>query len=242
VADLVGHQGPVYQVAFSNPKHGAYLASASFDGTIIIWQNTNNDSVTWQQVFQASNENGAAVNSVAWAPYGETKMLAGACADGSILIAELQHGSWVTSSIPHAHDIGALGVTFAPHVGQADVRKRLASCGCDGTIKVWTFDERSTTWVQEGPHVVGHADWVRSVDWAPATGLNSTATIVSAGQDGKVVVWKSTGRDWSSTCVVELDKAVFSARWNGNGSMVAVTDADQAVTLYKEVGDRWMQV
>jgi len=233
----------VYRVAFSNPKNGSYLASASFDGSIIIWQNTNNDSVTWQQIYQASNEKKSSVNSVAWAPYhSDSKLLAGACADGSILISELQRGTWVTSTIPHAHDIGALDVTWAPHIGSGAVKKRLASCGCDGTIKVWVFDEGTQSWAQDGPSLVGHEDWVRSVDWAPASGLNSTATIVSAGQDGRVFVWKHYGRSWNKMTVVQKKAAVFNARWNSNASMIAVTDADQAVTMFKQVGDAWMEL
>lgn len=233
----------MYKVAFSTPKNGSYLASASFDGSIIVWENRNNDSVTWQQATQAYNQNGAAVNSVAWAPYADTKLVAGACADGSILIAELSTigSGWQVSSIPNAHDIGAMDVTFAPQVGM-DSTRRLATCGCDGAVKIWAYDGSSGTWVQEGGNLAGHGDWVRSVDWAPAAGLSSTPTIVSAGQDGRVVVWKLVGREWVSGTVCEMGKATWSAKWNGNASLIAVTDEDQNVTLFKQVGDRWMSV
>ncbi len=231
-------------MAFSNPKNGSYLASASFDGSIIIWENRNGDSVTWQQVYQVVSPNGSrsAVNSVAWAPCGESKMLAGACADGSILIAELQNGSWQVSTIQNAHDIGAMDATFAPQVGM-DTTRRLATCGCDGTVKVWTYDAGRGAWVQDGVSLVGHGgDWVRSCDWAPAAGLCSTSTIVSAGQDGRVVVWKQMGREWTQRVVADMGMAVFSARWNGNASIIAVTSEDQQVKLYKEVGGHWMAV
>ena len=231
-------------MAFSNPKSGSYLASASFDGSIIIWENRNGDSVTWQQVYQVFSPNGSrsAVNSVAWAPYGDSKMLAGACADGSILIAELQNGTWQVSTIQNAHDIGAMDVTFAPQVGMSTTR-RVATCGCDGTVKVWTYDGARGAWVQDGGSLVGHGgDWVRSCDWAPAAGLCSTSTIVSAGQDGRVVVWKQAGREWTQSVVADMGKAAFSARWNGNASIIAVTSEDQQVALYKEIGGRWMAV
>lgn len=220
---------------------GSYLASASFDGSIIVWENRNNDSVTWQQATQAYNQNGAAVNSVAWAPYADAKVVAGACADGSILVAELSGGAWQVSTIPDAHDIGAMDVTWAPQVGPHGTR-RLATCGCDGAVKVWGFDASSGTWVQEGGNLVGHGDWVRSCDWAPAAGLSSTATVVSAGQDGKVVVWRLVGREWVSSTVCALGKAVWCARWNSNGSLIAVTDEAQTVSLWKQVGDAWMNV
>lgn len=37
-ADLAGHQGPVWQVAWSHPKFGSLIASASFDHTVIVWK------------------------------------------------------------------------------------------------------------------------------------------------------------------------------------------------------------
>ncbi len=231
-------------MAFSNPKSGSYLASASFDGSIIIWENRNGDSVTWQQVYQVFSPTGSrsAVNSVAWAPYGDSKMLAGACADGSILIAELQNGTWQVSTMPNAHDIGAMDVTFAPQVGMSTTR-RVATCGCDGMVKVWTYDGARGAWVQDGGSLVGHGgDWVRSCDWAPAAGLCSTSTIVSAGQDGRGVVWKQAGSEWTQSVVADMGKAAFSARWNGNASIIAVTSEDQQVALYKEIGGRWMAV
>lgn len=244
-ADLVGHQGPVWQISWSHPKNGAYLASCGFDGTILIWHNATNDSIHWQQVHQITSEGSSSVNSVAWAPYemqGGNKLVAGACADGSILIAEQDQQQWVTSVIPHAHAIGATGVSWAPVLGQAVV-KRCATCGCDGMIKVWVYDHTSQSWVQEGGSLAGHQDWVRSVAWAPAAGLNSSATMVSAGEDGKVIVWKHNGHGWKETVVHHFDRPVWKASWSHNGSMIAVTDAEQQVSLWKDVGGgQYMQI
>ena len=244
-ADLVGHQGPVWQISWSHPKNGAYLASCGFDGTILIWHNATNDSIHWQQVHQITSEGSSSVNSVAWAPYemqGGNKLVAGACADGSILIAEQDQQQWVTSVIPHAHAIGATGVSWAPVLGQAVV-KRCATCGCDGMIKVWVYDHTSQSWVQEWGSLAGHQDWVRSVAWAPAAGLNSSATMVSAGEDGKVIVWKHNGHGWKEPVVHHFDRPVWKASWSHNGSMIAVTDAEQQVSLWKDVGGgQYMQI
>ncbi len=37
-ADLTGHSGPVWQVAWAHPKYGNLLASCSFDHTAIVWK------------------------------------------------------------------------------------------------------------------------------------------------------------------------------------------------------------
>lgn len=48
-ADLLGHEGPVFEVAWGHPKFGNILASCSFDNRIIIWQEQQDGS--WQHVF-----------------------------------------------------------------------------------------------------------------------------------------------------------------------------------------------
>lgn len=38
IADLRGHEGPVWQLSWAHPRYGALLASASFDHRVIIWK------------------------------------------------------------------------------------------------------------------------------------------------------------------------------------------------------------
>jgi protein transport protein SEC13 len=38
IADLRGHEGPVWQCSFSHPSFGSLLASCSFDHRIIVWK------------------------------------------------------------------------------------------------------------------------------------------------------------------------------------------------------------
>lgn len=45
-ADLVGHQGPVWQVQWGHPKFGNLLASCSFDHCVIVWKEVAEGS--WQ--------------------------------------------------------------------------------------------------------------------------------------------------------------------------------------------------
>jgi protein transport protein SEC13 len=48
IADLRGHEGPVWQVSWAHPRYGALLASASFDHRVIVWKEGPDGQ--WQQV------------------------------------------------------------------------------------------------------------------------------------------------------------------------------------------------
>lgn len=52
-ADLMGHQGPVWQVAWAHPKFGNVLASASFDHTVIVWKEAQDGS--WEILHRTDN-------------------------------------------------------------------------------------------------------------------------------------------------------------------------------------------
>jgi hypothetical protein len=48
VADLRGHDGPVWQVSWAHPKFGQILASCSFDHRVIVWKEVAEGQ--WTQV------------------------------------------------------------------------------------------------------------------------------------------------------------------------------------------------
>uniref|UniRef100_A0A3Q3FPX1 Protein SEC13 homolog n=1 Tax=Labrus bergylta TaxID=56723 RepID=A0A3Q3FPX1_9LABR len=49
VADLRGHEGPVWQVAWAHPMFGNILASCSYDRKVIIWKEENG---TWDKMYE----------------------------------------------------------------------------------------------------------------------------------------------------------------------------------------------
>lgn len=48
LADLRGHEGPVWQVCWAHPKFGSVLASCSFDHRVIVWKEGQDGQ--WSQV------------------------------------------------------------------------------------------------------------------------------------------------------------------------------------------------
>ena len=52
IEDLRRHEGPVWQVAWSHPMFGNYLASCSYDKKVIIWKESNNNK--WAPFYEYS--------------------------------------------------------------------------------------------------------------------------------------------------------------------------------------------
>jgi cytochrome c len=157
--DLVGHGGPVRALAV---LEGGGLASAGFDGAVILWDPASGKArrvLRWHE---------GALSALAALPGGG---LASAGEEGRIAL-------WSPLGLPggaeqplrvlegHAGPVTALAV--APG-------GTLASAGWDGTVRIWAADGAARV-------LEGHAGPVGALAWG-ATGL------ASAGADGTVRLW-----------------------------------------------------
>ncbi|XP_024360104.1 protein transport protein SEC13 homolog B [Physcomitrium patens] len=248
LATLAGHEGPVWQVAWAHPKFGSILASCSYDRKVIIWREGAENEWHQDQVFQ---EHESSVNSISWSPHEFGLGLACGSSDGTISVLTLKpDGSWEKAKIQQAHPVGVTSVSWASassletSIG-ADSRllQRLASGGCDNTVKVWKFENNS--WKLDCfPPLSKHVDWVRDVGWAPNFGLGRS-TIASASQDGTVVIWtqKNDGDQWQSLTLNDFKTPVWRVSWSLTGNILAVSDSSSKVTLWKEeVDGDWVQI
>lgn len=249
LATLTGHQGPVWQVAWAHPKFGSILASCSYDGRVIIWKEGNQN--VWEQA-HVFHEHKSSVNAISWAPHELGLCLACGSSDGSISVFTVRaDGGWETNRIDQAHPVGVTSVSWAPATapgalvgsGLLEPVHKLASGGCDNTVKVWKLVNGS--WKMDCfPALQMHSDWVRDVSWAPNLGLPKS-TIASASQDGSVVIWTvgKEGEQWEGKILNDFKTPVWRVSWSLTGNLLAVADGDNNVSLWKEAVDgEWQQV
>jgi len=227
VADLKGHEGPVWQLAWAHPRYGTILASCSYDRRVILWRE---DRGTWSQLYNHTCHD-SSVNSVHWAPYEHGLVLACGSSDGSISILKYisETNNWEVEKIPTAHYIGCNAVSWSPETG----KKRLVSGGCDNMVKIWSQDETGSWIAEANGKLEGHSDWVRDVAWAPSIGSNRSI-IASCSQDRRVIIWTNEGSSWTPKTLHTFDDVVWHVSWSVSGNMLAVSGGDNKVSLWKE--------
>eukprot|EP01001_Neometanema_parovale_P006198 NODE_2573_length_1389_cov_63.312006_g2445_i0.p1 GENE.NODE_2573_length_1389_cov_63.312006_g2445_i0~~NODE_2573_length_1389_cov_63.312006_g2445_i0.p1 ORF type:complete len:301 (-),score=33.25 NODE_2573_length_1389_cov_63.312006_g2445_i0:405-1307(-) len=241
---LRGHDGPVWQVAWGHPKFGSLLASCSYDHKIIIWKEVNKNN--WSPVYTCTKHH-SSVNSIAWAPHEYGAMLASASSDGhvGVISYDTEAGTWKSSANFKAHAIGCNAVNWAPcHSADGSGAKRLASGGCDNMANVWKYNADQDKWEEEGPLADGHKDWVRDVAFSPNIAVPKS-TLATCSQDKDVIFWTKESEDskWTKSQTINFPEAVWRLSWNVLGTILAVTSADNKVTLLKEhPGGEWKQV
>lgn len=245
VADLAGHDGPVWEVAWAHPKFGTILASCSYDAKVIIHREASPHN--WQQIY-VFDELKSSVNSISWSPHEYNLNLACASSDGKVVV--LSHNPDDTWTATHIEDspLGVNSVTWAPYGSlgsQVDgvTVKRIATGSCDNCVRVYSLREGENSWSLETTLRM-HTDWVRDVAWAPSLGIPCN-TLASCSEDGKVLMWtqEKAGGDWTSKCVTSMETPVWRLSWSVTGNVLAVSSGDATVTLWKESLDgKWVQI
>eukprot|EP00742_Colponemidia_sp_Colp-10_P001638 GILJ01001757.1.p1 GENE.GILJ01001757.1~~GILJ01001757.1.p1 ORF type:complete len:340 (+),score=22.35 GILJ01001757.1:60-1022(+) len=242
VAQLKGHDGPVWQVAWAHPKFGNLLASCGYDRKVIIWKEGAQHQ--WSKVYEYS-EHESSVNSLAWAPWEYGLILAAASSDGAVSVhTRRPDDTWDVKSF-HAHAIGCNAISWSPathpgtltnaQLGASSTLppKRFVTGGCDNNIRIWKCIEAENRWVEED-RLEGHKDWVRDVAWAPNIGMPSQ-TIASCSEDRTVVIWtqEAEGSSWMHK-TLPLSAPVWRVSWSITGNILAASCGDNKVYLYKE--------
>lgn len=264
VVTLTGHEGPVWQVSWAHPKFGALLASCSFDHTVMIWKETSANVFSRVYVTPKGFFDGS-VNAISWAPHEFGCALAACASDGSCAVVSNVHNQgWTSEKISDAaHAVGCTGISW----GQND---EIASCGCDNLCKIWTrqtennnsnMNNNNNNYNQKWrlkKELRGHSDWVRDIQWAPNNGGSPVHQIASCSQDGKVLIWtprssiSSTRRDddddsssssYVSILLNDFKTSVWRLSWSVVGNVLAVSDANNNVSVWKEsVDGKWCEV
>jgi protein transport protein SEC13 len=251
VADLKGHDGPVWQVCWAHPKFatgGSLLASCSYDHKVIIWKESPQG---WSAVYSSDTLHDSSVNSIQWAPHEYGLILLAGSSDGCISIIQyVENNGWVSKK-ERAHDIGCNSVSWAPYAPPAAAMggmpaqippARIASGGCDRTVKVWTVDDKHCI-TQVGNPLTDHEDWVRDVAWAPNVGLSHNI-LATGSQDHTVIFWTEvcepgdiTKVQYQKKAQVKFPAVVWRCSWSVTGSILAVSCGDNKVYLLKENAD-----
>jgi len=256
------HEGPVWQVTWAHPQFGNIIASCSYDHKVIIWKETNQ----WSKIHEYSHQ--GSVNSIAWAPHECGLSLAAGSSDGSITVITFDEteGTWKPSHIPKAkaHDIGCNCVSWgpaapisalladaasgsaavasgaAPVSGAGATLKHLVSGGGDNKVKIWRYGEDGE-W-NNVETLEGHGDWIRDVAWAPNIGLPYD-TLASCSQDKNVIIWTRTaGTQFTKAATLKFNAVVWRVSWSVTGNILAVSTANNEVSLYKDVEGKWTKL
>ena len=164
VETLTRHDSSTYDLTYSHD--GRYLASASADNTVRLW-----DTSTWETIHDPLVGHENWVFTVAF--NADASLLASGGADNTVIVWDVQSGEVITM-LDNAHTDWVRALAFAPD-GSA-----LTSTSWDGTIRSW--DTR--TWQDAVPPLIQAHEAIWDVAY-----LSDGRTLISAGERQSIAVW-----------------------------------------------------
>jgi WD40 repeat protein len=203
VKNFKGHTHWVNGVSFSN--NGKIVASASFDGTVKLWD------VTTGQDIKTLKGHKSQVTSVSFSPNG--KIIASASFDRTVKLWDVTTGLEIKTF--EGHNSKVLSVSFA------NDGKTVASASSDKTVKLW-----DVTTGQNIKTLKGHTDEVWGVSFSPYG-----KTIASVSSDKTVKLWDITTGQEIKTLKGHNSK-VLGVSFSPDGKIVASASEDTTVKLW----------
>ncbi|XP_043089740.1 WD repeat-containing protein 17 isoform X2 [Puntigrus tetrazona] len=186
----LGHVETIFDCKFK-PDDPNLLATASFDGTIKVW-----DINTLTAVYTSPGNEGV-VYSLSWAP-GDLNCIAGATSRNGAFIWDVKKGKMITRFNEH----GKNGI-FCVAWSHKD-SKRIATCSGDGFCIIRTLDGKVL-------HKYKHPAAVFGCDWSQ----NNKDMIATGCEDKNVrVYYLATSSDQPLKVFTGHTAKVFHVRWS----------------------------
>jgi Tol biopolymer transport system component len=212
----VGHSSRVTAIAWS--PDGKYLASASYDKTVQIWDASNGQNIL---TYKGHRQH---VNALAWSP--DSKYIASASDDGTVQTWETKTGKMSVVFRGHIEEVSA--VAWSPDGFY------IASGGSDKTVKVWKAKSEKPIYTY-----AEHSDKIQSIAWSP-----NGKWVASAGKDRKVQIWdptKEPARHSFFSSILSFARKVetlnehngqiFSLAWSPESRRIASASGDRRVLV-----------
>jgi len=212
---LQAHRDAVWSVDFS--PDGRTLASASNDGTLIIW-----DMTTGQPIDQPLYTQTGGIWSVDFSPDGKT--LASGGTDGTIILWDVATRKPLGRPL-RGHTDQLRSVAFSPD------GRTLASGSLDQTVILWDMGTQKSI----GEPLRGHTNFVLSVAFSP-----DGQTLASGSSDQSVILWDVAAHQPIGQPLRGHTGEVSAVAFGPDGKTLASASGDSTVILWNVISQKIM--
>ena len=252
-----GHNKPIFDISFSHPCYGTYLASCGNDKKLIIWKEKSCNN--FENIFEYKHK--SSVKCCKFAPYQERLILLCGTSDGSISIHELEKNfqKWNSKLLENVHPDGVNSVDWGPisppinfeeENNNDDILLLMKFVSCGNDCKINIFESKQNTidsFIKEDviilnkdvPNDIAFLNFVGYVDLTFACGLES----------GDCKIYKYVDGKWENTFTIQNKSSVIKICWSACGTYLGISykkenemDNDSIKFFRENMDESWVEV
>ena len=254
-----GHNQPIFDISFSHPCYGTYLASCGNDKKLIIRKEKSSNN--YENIFEYKHK--SQVKCCKFAPYQDRLILICGADDGSVSIHELVKNAqkWNSILLENVHPNGVNSIDWAPisppinfeeekdnENSDETLLMKFISCGNDCVINIFEsknntidsfikIDDFKTNKVI--PNDIAFLNFVGYVDLTFACGL----------ENGNCLIYKNIEGKWKNTFIIRNNSSVAKICWSACGTYLGIScksrnEKDKGyIRFFREnMDDSWIEV
>ena len=261
-----GHEQSIWDLSFSHPSLGKYLASCGFDNKLIIWKENESNPNIYENIYTYNHQ--ASVNCCKFAPHEYGLIVLCGVSDGSVSLHEYKpnSGSWACQIIEKVHKNGINSIDWAPAIppinfedikdeNNYDINElnpmRFITCGNDNRIHIYKSQNNNiVNFVEEinqdNDKGFTYESIPKSVSFLNYVGY-AYLTFAVGFEDGKCLIYKynSDNNSWKIKAELNLNFPIIKVSWSTCGTYLGISsfDNNEQIRFFKEnMDEKWVEV
>ena len=261
-----GHEQSIWDLSFSHPSLGKYLASCGFDNKLIIWKENESNPNIYENIYTYNHQ--ASVNCCKFAPHEYGLIVLCGVSDGSVSLHEYKpnSGSWACQIIEKVHKNGINSIDWAPAIppinfedikdeNNYDINElnpmRFITCGNDNRIHIYKSQNNNiVNFVEEinqdNDKGFTYESIPKSVSFLNYVGY-AYLTFAVGFEDGKCLIYKynSDNNSWKIKAELNLNCPIIKVSWSTCGTYLGISsfNNNEQIRFFKEnMDEKWVEV
>lgn len=271
ISELInnGHEQSIWDLSFSHPSLGNFIASCGYDNKLIIWKENKSSPNIYENIY--TNFHSSSVNCCKFAPKEYGLIILCGLSDGSISLHQFNKNSnsWIFNSMEKIHKNGINSVDWAPSIpaitfedvdddeeNNSNIENnlfnelnpmRFVTCGNDNMIHIYVGQgDNINSFVEEFfEKELNYESAPKSVSFLNYVGY-AYLTFAAGFEDGKCIIFRfdNDNKLWSVQDEILVESPIIKVNWSECGTYLGIScrnDNEPIIFFKQNLDEKWIR-
>ena len=265
ISELInnGHEQSIWDISFSHPLLGNYIASCGYDNKLIIWKENKSSPNIYENIYTKIHS--SSVNCCKFAPKEYGLIILCGLSDGSISLHQFNKNSnsWIFHTFEKIHKNGINDVDWSPSLPPINFEDiddnieisnynelnpmRFITCGNDNKICIY---------IAQGDNINSFVEEFFEKEYEFESAPKSLCflnyvgyaylTFAAGFEDGKCIIFRydNDNKLWIIKDKIYLEYPIIKVNWTEYGTYLGIScrNINEPISFFKEnIDEKWIK-